>query len=135
MRAELECIHSRRIGIREYGTCQKRGCQPIVDGAVWEKVTKGRAGIRWDSVAEKVWKGIGRNQEDVMSAGKFGRHKAEVEERVDIREVLALSIETRWNRKKTFRDIRGIAGRDRNENVFARPNGLRENAEAALSCR
>ena len=26
----------------------------IVDRAVWEKVTKGRVGIRWDSVVEKV---------------------------------------------------------------------------------
>ena len=26
----------------------------IADRAVWEKVTKGRAGIRWDSVVEKV---------------------------------------------------------------------------------
>ena len=28
----------------------------MVDRAVWEKVTKGRAGIRWDSVVDKVWK-------------------------------------------------------------------------------
>ena len=32
------------------------------------------------------------------------------------------------------RDVRGVELRDRNENVFARPNGLRENAETALSC-
>ena len=25
----------------------------IVDRAVWEKITKGRAGIRWDNVVEK----------------------------------------------------------------------------------
>ena len=25
--------------------------------------------------------------------------------------------------------------KDRNENIFARPNGLRENAETAISCR
>ena len=47
----------------------------IVDRAVWEKVTKGRAGIRWDSVVEKVWKGIGGNQEEAMPAGKFGKYK------------------------------------------------------------
>ena len=35
----------------------------------------------------------------------------------------------------TVRDIRGIKRRDRNENVFARANGLRENAETAISCR
>ena len=52
----------------------------IVDRAVWEKVTNGRAGIRWDGVVEKLWKGIGGNHEEVMSAGKFGRYKAEVKE-------------------------------------------------------
>ena len=57
----------------------------IVDGAVWEKVTKGRAGIRWDSVVEKIWKDLGRGQEKVMSAGKFGRYKAEVEEIIERR--------------------------------------------------
>ena len=31
-------------------------------------------------------------------------------------------------------DIRGVARGDRNENVFARANGLRENAETAISC-
>ena len=34
----------------------KKGMPAIADGAVWEKITKGRAGIRWDSVVEKVWK-------------------------------------------------------------------------------
>ena len=34
--------------------------------------TKGRAGIRWDSVVEKVWKGIGGNQEEIfLSIEKF----------------------------------------------------------------
>ena len=33
------------------------------------------------------------------------------------------------------RDLRGVKRRDRNENVFARPNELRENAETAISCR
>ena len=32
----------------------------IVDGAVWEKITKGRAGI----VVEKIWKDLGGNQEE-----------------------------------------------------------------------
>ena len=31
----------------------------IADRALWEKEIKGRAGIRWDSVVEKVWKDIG----------------------------------------------------------------------------
>ena len=42
----------------------------IVDRTVSEKVAKGRAGIWWDSVVEKVWKHIGGNQEGMMSAEK-----------------------------------------------------------------
>ena len=34
-----------------------------------------------------------------------------------------------------LRDIRGVKRRKRNENVFARPDGLRENAETAISGR
>ena len=61
----------------------KKRLPAIVDRAVREKVTKGRARIWRDSVVEKVWKDIfiGGNQEDVVSAGKFGKYKAEVEER------------------------------------------------------
>ena len=33
------------------------------------------------------------------------------------------------------RDARTVEGRYWNENVFARPNGLREKAETAISCR
>ena len=40
----------------------KKRLPAIADRDVWEKVTKGRAGIRWDSVVEKVWKYIGGNQ-------------------------------------------------------------------------
>ena len=64
----------------------KKRLPAIVDRAVWEKVTEGRAGISWDSVVEKVWKDIGGNQEEVMSAGKCGKYKAEVEERIERRE-------------------------------------------------
>ena len=35
----------------------------------------------------------------------------------------------------TLKDLRGVNRRNRNGNVFARPNGLRENAETAISCR
>ena len=75
----------------------------IVDRAVWEKVTKERAGIRWDRVVEKVWKDIGVNQEDVMSAGKFGRYKAEVEEMIERRETLALRNKVESKKKNTWR--------------------------------
>ena len=63
----------------------------IVDGAVWEKATKGRqAGKMWDSVVEKVREDIGENQEDGMSAEEFGRYKAKVKERIEKRERLGL---------------------------------------------
>ena len=35
-----------------------------------EKVTKGRAGIRWDSLVEKLWKDVGGNQE-ILSIDEF----------------------------------------------------------------
>ena len=43
----------------------------IPDRAVWEKVTKGRAGIRLDNVVEKIWKDLG-DQEEVLSIENFG---------------------------------------------------------------
>ena len=58
----------------------KKGMPAIADGAVWEKITKGRAGIRWDSVVEKVWKDIGGNKEDIPSIEKFAGYKTEVKE-------------------------------------------------------
>ena len=45
----------------------KKRLPAISDRAVLEKLTKGRAGIRCDSVVEKVWKDRGGNQQEVMS--------------------------------------------------------------------
>ena len=39
----------------------------IVDRAIWEKITKGRAGIKRDNVLKKIWKDLGGNQEEVLS--------------------------------------------------------------------
>ena len=50
----------------------------IVDNVVWEKITNGRAGIRWDNVVEKVWKDIKGDQEDVLPVEKFGGCKTQV---------------------------------------------------------
>ena len=47
----------------------------IDDNAVWEKITNGRAGIRWDNVVKKIWKGIRGDQEEVLSTEKFGGYK------------------------------------------------------------
>ena len=68
----------------------KKRLPAILDRAVLEKVTKGQAGIRWDNVVEREWKDIGEKQEEVISAEKFGRCEAEVEERIERREMLAL---------------------------------------------
>ena len=50
----------------------------MADRAVWEKLAKGRAGIRWDSVVEKVWKDIEGNQEEILSVEKCAGYKTEV---------------------------------------------------------
>ena len=56
---------------------------PIVGNAVWEKVTKERAGTRWDNVVEKISKDIGGEQEEALSIEKLGGYKAEVKERIE----------------------------------------------------
>ena len=89
--------------------------------------SKGSAGIRWDSVVEKAWKDRG-NQEEILSIDKFAGYKTNVKERIEIRERLAL-------RNKVLRDLRGDKRNNRNGNVSARPHGLRDNAETAISCR
>ena len=58
--------------------------------AVWEKVTKGRAGIKWNRVVEKVWEDIGGNQDEILSIEKFRGCKTEVKESMERREKLAL---------------------------------------------
>ena len=68
----------------------KKRLTAIADRTVWEKVRKGRAGRRWDSVVEKVWKDIGGNQEGILSIEKFAGHKTELKERVERRQRLAL---------------------------------------------
>ena len=38
----------------------------VADRAVWELITKKLAGIRWDNVVEKTWKGLGVDQEGIV---------------------------------------------------------------------
>ena len=52
----------------------------MVDRAVWEKITQGRAGVRWDNVVEKILKDVGGDQEEVPPIEKLGGYKTEVEE-------------------------------------------------------
>ena len=77
----------------------------IADGAVWEKVTKGRAGIRWNSVVENVWKDIEGNQEQVLSIDTSGVYKTTVKEMIERRERLALRAKVKEG--EHLRDIRG----------------------------
>ena len=48
-----------------------------------------RAGIRWDNVVEKIWKGLG-DRKEVLPIEKFGGYKTEVKERIEKRERLAV---------------------------------------------
>ena len=77
----------------------------VTDRAVWQKVTKERAGIRWDSVVEKVWKDVGGNQE-ILCIEKFGGYKTEVKERIETRERLALR--NKVKEEGHLRDIRRL---------------------------
>ena len=56
----------------------KKRLPAIANRAVWEKVTKKRAGIWWDSVVEKVRKDMGGSQENILSIEKFAGYKTEV---------------------------------------------------------
>ena len=98
----------------------------IVDRAVWQKIAKGRTGIRWDNVVEKIWRDLGGYQEEVLSTDKFGGYKTELKERIYKGKVNA----KKWGeRGEALKDVRGVEGRFWNENVSARPTGLRKKAE------
>ena len=109
----------------------KKRLPAIVGRTVWEKVTAGRAGLRWNSVVEKVWKDVGANHEEAMPVEKSGRWKTEVAERIKIREILALRSKVKSEKHLGVYEVKR---RDRKENV-ARPNGLCENAATTISCR
>ena len=71
LRAELE-MHPLKTnrGVRKLKWQYKVNNIPgkrlpaIVDRAVWEKIRKGRAGIRWDNIVEKMRKDLGGDQEE-----------------------------------------------------------------------
>ena len=50
---------------------EKRLLRAIVDGAVWEKITEGRAGIRWDNVVEKYERFRGRPRKKRRSTWRY----------------------------------------------------------------
>ena len=55
------------------------------DRAAWEKITKRRAGIRWDNVLEKILNTLG-GEDTLLSIEKFGEYKTEAKERIEGRE-------------------------------------------------
>ena len=87
-----------------------------------------RAAFQELSPKKAVWKDIGGNQEKRVSSEQFARYEAEVEEMLERRERLALRNKAKSEKHSRYRIKRGA----RNENVFAQPNGLRENAETAI---
>ena len=110
---------------------KKKGLPAITDKAVREKATNGPAGIRWDSVVEKVWKDIRKPRDDVR------REVWEVQGRSRRRDrkKRKASAKKQGEIGETLEKTRGIKRRDRNENVVARPNGLHENAVTVFLCR
>ena len=57
----------------------------VADKAVWEKVANGRAGRMWDIVVEKVWKGLGGIQQEILSIEKYGGNKTGVTEGIEVK--------------------------------------------------
>ena len=55
-----------------------------------ENNQRARAGTRWDDVVEHIWKGLGGDEEEVLSMYNFDGYKAEVKEIIQERERLAL---------------------------------------------
>ena len=68
---------------------------------------------------------------DTLSVEKFAGYKTEVKERIYIYTSVA---KKQGEGGGTLIDFRGVK-RNRIEDLLARPNGLRENAETAISCR
>ena len=108
----------------------KKRLPATFDTAGRGKVTKGRAGLMWDSVVGMY----GRTQEEtniyMMSAESSGRYKTE-RSRKERRETLALRNKVKSG--ETLRYTGGLISEGVGmKNVFAR--SIRENAETALSC-
>ena len=84
----------------------KKRLPTIADRGVWEKVSTGRAGRRWDSVVEEVWKDVGASKEKTLSIETFAGYNLEVKSIIEIRETLALR--NKAKEKEYLRDLRGF---------------------------
>ena len=80
----------------------------IASSAVWEKVMKARAGIRWDNVVDdsrRSMEGNTRNPRRHTVHGEFwGVHKTEVKERIKRKGKTGVKEE---GKRRTFRDVTG----------------------------
>lgn len=51
---------------------------------VWNKKTRGQAGIQWDRIVENVWKEIGGSQDEILSIDEGGVYKTNVRDMIGI---------------------------------------------------
>ena len=105
------------------------------NGAVWENVTKGRTGIRWNNVGDKVWKEIGGKQEEIYCPRRSlgGMYKAELKRNVKKKGRASVK---KGGTGRTFRYIREVLSEETGmQCTCMAQNGLRENPETAISCR
>ena len=112
-----ECAHLKQRDVRKLkwqykvNNMPKKRLTATADRAVWEKVTKERAGIRWDSVVERVWKDIGCNQGEMMSIDKFaGQDRSKRKDRNKGK----ASAKKQGERGGTLGDLREVKRRNRN---------------------
>ena len=97
-----------------------------------ENNQKGRAGIKWDDVVEKIWKDLGGEQEEVLSIEKLDGYKTEVNERIGERERLAL----RNKVKEKHLDIYGGLREDIGVKTYLHgPMDYAKKLKTAISCR
>lgn len=54
----------------------RKGLPAIVDGTVWEEVTKGQVGIRCDSLVEKIWKDMRGNTDGILPIDEYGAYNS-----------------------------------------------------------
>ena len=81
-----------------------------MDRAAWEKITKGRAGIRWDNVVETTRKDLGGDQEGVLSVEKFSGYNTEAKEKIEQRERLALRNNVKEKHSEVYGGLREDTG-------------------------
>ena len=111
--------------------------QPLVPGiadrAVWEKITKGRAGIRWDNVVETKMEVLrGRPTRGTVYREDW-RLQDKVKERIEERERLALR--NKMKEEKHLEIYRGLREDIGMKTYLHDPKGYAKKIKTAISCR